>query len=256
MMTIGVFSEQTGLRPKTLRYYEEVGLLVPRVRAANGYRLYEDNQIESAHLIHSLRQAGVGIGDIRRFMAGDRSEQDRLLQRWREEAEARMLSLRIANQFLQGFHPWTRHLRLVRWDEPKRIAWFPLPNEMGTSIARMFDPNNGLMDRLALSGSGNATIHTCYVRYEETEGRFYGEIGYEMLEGKEPLPGKLAIADHPQTLFVAIECHPDRSAPCQPVFASIRECGFEPEGTPLRQYSAKQTDRYTLLIPVMLQAPS
>jgi DNA-binding transcriptional MerR regulator len=105
MMTIGIFSERTGLRPKTLRYYEEVGLLVPNVRAAYGYRQYEDNQVEPALLIHSLRQAGVGIADIRRFMAGDGSEQARLLQRWREETEARMLSLQIAKQFLQGFHP-------------------------------------------------------------------------------------------------------------------------------------------------------
>ncbi|WP_162463378.1 MerR family transcriptional regulator [Paenibacillus psychroresistens] len=254
MMTISVFSEQTGLRPKTLRYYEEIGLLVPNVRAANGYRQYEDNQIESALLIHSLRQADVGIADIRRFMAGDWSEQDQLLQRWREEAEARMLSLQIARQFLQGFHPRTRHLRLVRWEKPKKIAWFPLPKEMGTSIARMFDPNNGLIDRLALSGG--ATIRTCYVHYEETQGRFDGKIGYEMLGDKEPLLGRTTVTKHPQTLFVAIECNPDRSAPCQPVFASIRECGFEPVGTLLRQYSAERKDRYTLLIPVMLQTPS
>jgi DNA-binding transcriptional MerR regulator len=57
MMTIGLFSEKTGLRPKTLRYYEEVNLLVPTVRTANGYRQYEVDQVETALLIHSLRQA-------------------------------------------------------------------------------------------------------------------------------------------------------------------------------------------------------
>lgn len=64
-MTIRAFSERTGLRPKTLRYYEEVGLLIPCVRTENGYRQYAEEQVERALLIHSLRQAGVGIADIR-----------------------------------------------------------------------------------------------------------------------------------------------------------------------------------------------
>lgn len=219
MMTIGAFSERTGLRPKTLRYYEEVGLLIPNVRAENGYRQYEAEQIEAALLIHSLRQAGVGIADIRRFVAGDRSEQERLLQHWREETEAKMLSLQIARQFLQGFHPQAKHLRLVRWEEPKAIAWFPLLLEK-TSSSQWFD----------------------------------GEIGYEVSieAGKDGRFGQVTVTEHPQTLFAAIECNPDQAAPCKPVFASIRDCGFEPVGTPLRQYSADNSNRYTLLVPVML----
>jgi DNA-binding transcriptional MerR regulator len=34
---------------KTTRYYEEVDLLVPKVRATNGYRQYEANKIHVSH---------------------------------------------------------------------------------------------------------------------------------------------------------------------------------------------------------------
>ncbi len=233
MMTIGAFSERTGLRPKTLRYYEEVGLLVPSIRADNGYRQYGDNQIDAALLIHSLRQAGVGIADIRRFNAGDRAEQERLLQEWREEASAKILSLRIARQFLQGFSPQAKHLRLVRWEEPKTIAWTPYSKEALLGRQRGF-----------------------YVRYsKEDETEFVGEIGYELAAEKAKERGleESTLVEYPRTLFAAIECNPDRAAPCKPVFAVIRECGFEPIGTPLRHYSADMNERYTLLIPVLLK---
>lgn len=228
MMTIGTFSERTGLRPKTLRYYEEVGLLEPSVRAANGYRQYEESQVETAALIHSLRQADVGIADIRRFIAGDRAERDLLLRRWREEAEAKLLSLQIARQFLHGFHPGAKHLRLVRWEEPKAIAWCPR-----TPATAAADRTRGY-----------------YLRWSEEEDglAFSGEIGYEV---DAELAADAGASLHPPALFAAIACNPGRSAPCQPIFSAIRGSGFEPVGTPLRHYAAGSDGRYTLLVPVM-----
>lgn len=85
MMTIGVFSERTGMPPKTLRYYEEIGLLTPSVRSDNGYRQYEEGQAETALLIGSLRQAGIAIADIRLFVAGGQTEREGLLV-WFEQS--------------------------------------------------------------------------------------------------------------------------------------------------------------------------
>lgn len=64
------FSAATGLSVKALRLYDERGLLVPaRVDRATGYRRYVEDQIATAGRIALLRRAGVGLADIKRFLA-------------------------------------------------------------------------------------------------------------------------------------------------------------------------------------------
>ena len=54
--SIGQFSKITGLSVKTLRFYHEQGLLVPRfVDDQTGYRYYDDRNVEAARIIAGLR---------------------------------------------------------------------------------------------------------------------------------------------------------------------------------------------------------
>ena len=64
-MKIGELAKQTGLTIRTLRYYEEVGLLVPSDRMESGYRLYGPEEIEQLHRILSLKQLGLSLDEIR-----------------------------------------------------------------------------------------------------------------------------------------------------------------------------------------------
>ena len=41
-MTIGELAKQANVNPRTLRYYERIGLLVPSARTDAGYRLYTE----------------------------------------------------------------------------------------------------------------------------------------------------------------------------------------------------------------------
>src|SRR6185312_2043749 len=69
------FAAATGLSPKALRLYDERGLLRPaRVDPTSGYRRYDPDQVVTAGRIALLRQAGVGLGDIARFLAEPRAE--------------------------------------------------------------------------------------------------------------------------------------------------------------------------------------
>lgn len=68
-MSPAEFSRETGLSSKALRLYEGRQLLVPAVvDPRNGYRRYGRDQLVGAARIALLRQAGVGLADIGRFL--------------------------------------------------------------------------------------------------------------------------------------------------------------------------------------------
>jgi len=260
MMTIGQFSERTGMKPKTLRYYEETGLLVPAVRLANGYRQYADEQTETAQLIHSLRQADVSMASIQKFLVASPEQREELLARWREEASAKLLSIQVANQFLNGLNPHTKRIHLVHWDRPKQLAWRALPEEdMTLDFASTADR---LHADLTASGF-TAAERSAYVRFlEDSDGRIIrSEIGFVLDEAKLP-PNSITkqselhlaawrLESHSSTLFATMECNPDMPLPCRPIFAAIRQFGFRPVGTPLRKYAAFMANRYVLMVPVV-----
>ena len=52
---IGNVAERVGLSLRTVRYYEEVGLVVPEKRSAGGFRLYGEEQIERLRLITQMK---------------------------------------------------------------------------------------------------------------------------------------------------------------------------------------------------------
>jgi DNA-binding transcriptional MerR regulator len=58
VMKIGELSERTGIPTRMLRYYEEQGLLVSE-RSANGYRSYDESDVDRATRARGLVQAGL-----------------------------------------------------------------------------------------------------------------------------------------------------------------------------------------------------
>ena len=66
-MLIGELAERAGTSARTLRYYEEHGLVRPW-RDANGYRQYDDAELRVVHEIRSLLAVGFGLDDIRPFV--------------------------------------------------------------------------------------------------------------------------------------------------------------------------------------------
>lgn len=66
----------TGLTSRTLRYYEQIGLLLPSRVAGNGYRFYGEAEISRLYRILSLRALGVPLADIRRTLDDEASLAD------------------------------------------------------------------------------------------------------------------------------------------------------------------------------------
>jgi MerR family Zn(II)-responsive transcriptional regulator of zntA len=64
-MRIGELAEATGTTTKTLRFYEDTGLLPPPERTANGYRDYSKEAISRLDFIRRGRAAGLTLAQIR-----------------------------------------------------------------------------------------------------------------------------------------------------------------------------------------------
>ena len=101
LMSIGEFSECSGLSPKRLRSYAAGGLLVPAaVDSASGYRYYSPRQLREAKLIDTLREAGMPLADIA-ALRGDPSDQlDAWARRVEIDAEHRQGALDFARRLL------------------------------------------------------------------------------------------------------------------------------------------------------------
>jgi MerR family copper efflux transcriptional regulator len=68
-MNIGTTAERSGLRPKTIRYYESVGLIPSAARTANGYRVYGDADIQTLRFIRRARSLGFTVEDVSNLLA-------------------------------------------------------------------------------------------------------------------------------------------------------------------------------------------
>src|SRR5690348_16608372 len=69
VMTIGQASASSGVPPKTIRFYEELGLLKPAERFANRYRAYDDSNIQTLRFIRRARGLGFSLQEIDKLLA-------------------------------------------------------------------------------------------------------------------------------------------------------------------------------------------
>ncbi|HVW54071.1 MAG TPA: Cu(I)-responsive transcriptional regulator [Rhizobiaceae bacterium] len=67
-MNVGDAAERSGLPAKTIRYYEEIGLIHPS-RSGNGYRNYSGDDIHRLAFLRRARGLGFSIEDCRHLMA-------------------------------------------------------------------------------------------------------------------------------------------------------------------------------------------
>lgn len=74
---------ELGLTPRSIRYYEEVGLLKPAARSEGSYRLYDEDDLERLRFIKGLRDdAGFSLADIGRLLE-DETARERNRRRFR-----------------------------------------------------------------------------------------------------------------------------------------------------------------------------
>lgn len=98
-MNIGQAAKHTGLPAKTIRYYEEIGLVVVQ-RDSNGYRAFADTDLHMLTFLARARALGFGIEDCRSLLAlyqdGQRSSSDvkAIARHHLEEIQQKILDLK------------------------------------------------------------------------------------------------------------------------------------------------------------------
>jgi Cu(I)-responsive transcriptional regulator len=67
-MNIGEVGKRSGLPAKTIRYYEEIGLVRPR-RQANSYRSFGEQDIHKLRFLRRARSLGFSVSDCRTLLS-------------------------------------------------------------------------------------------------------------------------------------------------------------------------------------------
>lgn len=68
-MYIGALAKATGLSPKAIRYYEELGLLSDAMRTESGYRVYTGHDVERLRFILGAKALGFSLNEIKDIVA-------------------------------------------------------------------------------------------------------------------------------------------------------------------------------------------
>jgi DNA-binding transcriptional MerR regulator len=66
---IGTLAKQLGLNPKTIRYYEEIGLLPDPQRTEAGYRIYDEADLARLRFIGKAKTIGLTLQEISQILA-------------------------------------------------------------------------------------------------------------------------------------------------------------------------------------------
>ena len=67
-MNISEAARISGLSSKTIRYYEDIGLVAPAERADNGYRQYGERAVEELRFLARAREVGFNLEECRQLL--------------------------------------------------------------------------------------------------------------------------------------------------------------------------------------------
>ena len=128
---------RTGMTKRTLRYYEEIGLLDPPTRTEGGYRLYTEADIQRLESIKRLRDLlGFSLAEIRKWVSAE-EEREKVRDAWAREADP--------------------HMRLKHLDEADVLVHGQL-RLVEEKLAGLGEMRQSLLDRLSRSAEARTQL--------------------------------------------------------------------------------------------------
>ncbi len=98
MRTISQVAELTGISPRTLQYYDEIGLLKPSELTQSGYRLYDDGTLQKLQQILFFKELGFKLKEIKEIL--QKPDFDRI-KAFKKQKELLLLKRNRINRLIQ-----------------------------------------------------------------------------------------------------------------------------------------------------------
>lgn len=133
-LLIGEVARRSGVNAKTLRYYEDIGLLARPVRAPSGYRDYDELVLDRLRFIRAAQAVGLSLGEIRSIIALREDDQPPcghvlgLLRARADELERTIAQLTTLRHELDHLVERAAHLDPKDCD-PRRVCHLIGPND-------------------------------------------------------------------------------------------------------------------------------
>jgi MerR family copper efflux transcriptional regulator len=114
-MQIGEAAERVGLSIRTIRHYEEAGLVLPSARSEGGFRLYTEPDLDRLRVIKRMKPLGFTLDEMRDLLTtldalsdpavtgDDRAALQQRLAGFDTAARARVQQLRDQLEMAEGF---------------------------------------------------------------------------------------------------------------------------------------------------------
>ena len=106
--TVGAVAALTAVSVRTLHHYDHIGLVVPSVRTAAGYRGYTDADIERLHVVLVYRAVGLQLEDIRALLDdGGADALERLRRQHRlllDQADRLQHTIKAVEELMSAHH--------------------------------------------------------------------------------------------------------------------------------------------------------
>ena len=112
LMQIGQVAERTGLSLRTIRFYEENGLVIPTARSEGGFRLYSADDVARLEVVKRMKPLGFTLEEMQELLtlladldsgSGDRAQLVDRLRMFHEAATARVTALKEQLAVAEGF---------------------------------------------------------------------------------------------------------------------------------------------------------
>ncbi len=124
-MNIGVAAAKSGVPPKTIRYYENIGLLRSAPRLSNGYRDYDEPDVHTLRFVRHARRLGFSVPEVASLLALWRERRRstaevkaiaarrvaQINRKLRECEELKRMLLHLAGRYHDGAHAGRQAMR-------------------------------------------------------------------------------------------------------------------------------------------------
>ncbi|WP_406662966.1 MerR family transcriptional regulator [Gallaecimonas sp. GXIMD1310] len=145
MLSVTQLARKYGISRATVLYYEREGLLLPKARAANGYRWYSDQEEKRLEMIISYRSSGMPVAQILNLLDhNEASSQFHILKNHLYEIGNEMERLKKQQKAIVAFlqnpelleknmvtkERWVEIMKAAGFDESAMAAWHKKFEEM------------------------------------------------------------------------------------------------------------------------------